>query len=783
MPGWILTTLPDNTKYYITRGPQQNVVFTDPSNPGSFISAAVYGPPALSQIVEPSGNSIVINTNKIYHLDPSNNVSAVVNIVRDGQGRITAIYDPNGGTNGLPLVQYVYNQDSGNLIQVIKLLDRNSGTCGTNRYDYNNPQFPHYITSIENADGVPVTRNFYDSSGRTVQTLDANGNTNLFIYAATNMETTVDPLGHTNTFVYDASGNIIARTNALGQVALMAYDSDNNKTNKVTFLNGLPYATNSYSYDGNKCLLSSCDPLGNINGFTYNGLGEALTSTDARGYTTYNFYDADGTLTNSTDALGYSNVNVYSDGLMVSSKDPIGTTTTNSYDSSGNLIFSASIGSSGAILSSNTYTYDLNNNRLTSSVWRHVGLNWTNATTTNIYDAQNRIIQTINPDGGANSVIYDLVGRQEATIDPLGHTNTFVYDAMGRVIETQYQDGTASTSAYDAVGNRTNSIDQLDRTTIYQYDALNRLTNTIYPDTNTSTTVYDDLGRVSQTIDARGTITANAYDADGRRIAVTNAFGITGISSTTYYTYDPNGNPITSTDANDHSTTNVYDALNRQTQVQYPDGTTNGTVYDADGRAIIQVNQDGFTTHVAYDGAGRLIAVTNALNQVTQYQYDEAGNQIAQIDALNRVNAFVYDGMGRRISHTMPGLQSEGFAYDLDGNVKYQTNYNGVVNTNQYDLMNRLINVISTNGYNISYAYSATGQRINMIDPSGTTAYAYDLRDRLLSKTNNWSNGPVVSLHYAYDPDGNVTNIYSIYLSTSNGVNLAIFLRSIKPLN
>jgi YD repeat-containing protein len=43
------------------------------------------------------------------------------------------------------------------------------------------------------------------------------------------------------------------------------------------------------------------------------------------------------------------------------------------------------------------------------------------------------------------------------------------------------------------------------------------------------------VGRTAQTIDARGTITAFAYDAAGQRLAVTNAFGITGVQNVSSY--------------------------------------------------------------------------------------------------------------------------------------------------------------------------------------------------------------------------------------------------------
>src|SRR5205823_5905382 len=135
---------------------------------------------------------------------------------------------------------------------------------------------------------------------------------------------------------------------------------------------------------------------------------------------------------------------------------------------------------------------------------------------------------------------------------------------------------------------------------------------------------------------------------------------------------------------------------------------------------------------------------------------------------LNRTNLFEYDSLGRRIKHTMPGGQWEGFAYDAVGYVIRHTNFNGTIITNVCDSLNRITNVSSV-GYSVQLAYSATGQRTNMVDQSGTTTYEYDQRDRLTLKNVIFTGGPTISLHYAYDKNGNVTNIWS---STTNGMNL-----------
>jgi hypothetical protein len=117
----------------------------------------------------------------------------------------------------------------------------------------------------------------------------------------------------------------------------------------------------------------------------------------------------------------------------------------------------------------------------------------------------------------------------------------------------------------------------------------------------------------------------------------------------------------------------------------------------------------------------------------------------------------------------MPGGQTEYWGYDPVGNEIRHTNFNTVVITNNFNVINWLTNRSSIGGYSISFGYSPTGVRTNMVDMSGTTSYDLDVRDRLKKKTASWSGGPVISLSYTNDPNGNVTDIVS---SSTNGVAL-----------
>lgn len=718
-----------------------------------------------------NGDVIEISDSGIVHKANGTNLTRSVWIERDDAGRITAIRDPNSGSNGLPVVKYVYNRETGNLIQVHRLQDRGAGNYVTTTYVYGNPKFPHYITEIVNPNGVPVARNNYDDAGRLISVQDADGNIHQYIHNLTNkLEVTIDRLGRTNTLAYDTRGNITATTNALGGITLSAYDDLNNKTNAVAFLNGQPYATNHFVYDPNGLLLSATDPLGHSGSVTYNQYGQVTSATNARNHSSTNVYDSAGNLIATTDPLGNSITNFYSNGLLVGSREADGTRTTNYFDGIGNLTASAAVSASGAILSTNSFAYDANGNRTNSTVWRRVNGSWTGATTTYIFDAQNRVVQTIGPDGGTNTVVYGATGKQTATIDKLGRMTTYEYAARGQLVRTTYPDGTTETSAYDSEGRRTNSVDRAGHVTTYVHDALGRVIETIFPDDTSARTIYDDLGRAQFNVDARGVTNAFAYDRAGRRVAVTNAWG-TPASTFSLFGYDENGNHVTFTNALGVVTTNVFDALNRRVQVWFADGTKAFAGFDAAGRRVAETNQDGIITLFGFDGLAKLTSVTNAFGtgqqKVTRYEYDEVGNRSAQIDALNRTNTSEFDAMGRRTRHTLPGGQSETFGYDLLGNLIRHTNFNGTVITNQFDVMNRLTNRSSVNGYAISWAYAATGQRTNMVDPSGTTAYAYDLHDRLTNKVVAWDGGPTITLNYRHDANGNLTHLWS---GTANGV-------------
>ncbi|MDE3098333.1 MAG: cadherin-like domain-containing protein, partial [Verrucomicrobiota bacterium] len=333
-PGFVLKTTDGNT-YNISR---DDLLTHDvwPTDGVDAYKVHAYGRPHLSSIDERNGSVIEIGAGGITNVSPDR-ASRTIVFNRNAEGLISSIADPDDAS-GPPAVKYDYDSQD-NLIAVERLVDRAGlGTYVTNSFGYTNAVFPHYITGIFNADGTSVAKNFYDDAGRLTGVQDAEGNVTRFVHEQTNdMEVVIDRLGGTNTYVYDARGNVIAQTNAAGDVTTMAYDANNNKTNEISWLDGRPYATNNYVYDENDWLLASRDALGHTNGFAYDANGDLLTNWDALGDATVNTYDSQGELTGTRDALGGATGESYQDGLLTGSSDPLGTITTNYYDGSDNL--------------------------------------------------------------------------------------------------------------------------------------------------------------------------------------------------------------------------------------------------------------------------------------------------------------------------------------------------------------------------------------------------------------------------------------------------------------
>jgi RHS repeat-associated protein len=253
------------------------------------------------------------------------------------------------------------------------------------------------------------------------------------------------------------------------------------------------------------------------------------------------------------------------------------------------------------------------------------------------------------------------------------------------------------------------------------------------------------------------------------------------------------------TDFNGSTIRYEYDANNQLTAERYPDGTSVVFTYTSTGQRATATNTAGTTTY-QYDARNQLVAQTGPDGRTVGYANDLAGNETS-VTAPSGTVRFSYDVLNRLETVTDPDMGVTRYSYDAVGDLVRTDLPNGIVETRGYDELNRLTTledrgpggVVSSYHYTLgptglraavqedsgrhvdytydalghltqeaiadpaagprtsAYTYDAVSNRLSRSDSvEGTTLYAYDDNDRLLSETLA---GAVT--RYTYDSNGN----------------------------
>ncbi|HLY99341.1 MAG TPA: Ig-like domain repeat protein, partial [Candidatus Angelobacter sp.] len=474
----------------------------------------------LIQVADTNGNTLTVTPNGIIH-----SAGKSVTFTRDSQGRIISITDPMGKS-------LFYGYDGNGNLQTFT--DR-VGNVLDYTYESTATQ-PNLLQAIIDPQrNVNVLTNLYNPDGTLLRTDDPfNRSTTFSIQQANNQETITDRNGQPTTYIYDNDGNVTASIDALGHRTDLTYDDAGNKLTETQTDDSGRKLTTTFTYDLRSNLTTQTDPLGNVTRYTYNDRKQVLTVTDPRGKVTTTTYDLNGNVLTSTDPLGGKTTYTYfAGGFLSSVKDAAGAFNTFVYGTNDNLARQTD-----AVGNVTSFTYDANNNKLSQTVTRTKADGTKESLTTQfVYDANNRLTKTINPDGTSTQTVYNSIGKQSDVIDALGRTTHSDYDANGNLSAVSYPDGTSDSFTYDNVGHRIAQNLHTSGFTAFTYDALGRQTKTTFVGGATTQTAYDALGRVSSTTDANGNVTQFGYDDAGRRTSVTDALG-----HVSAFTYDANGN-------------------------------------------------------------------------------------------------------------------------------------------------------------------------------------------------------------------------------------------------
>jgi RHS repeat-associated protein len=800
-----LQTLTNTAKYW--RGDGSAWMFTFNSGTSSYTltsppderaSLVVNSTTSQATVTFLDGSSRVFNSagNLIAVIDRNGNQATVA---YDGSNRIASVTDAASRS-----VSFTYGNPS--FPNLVTSVQDAVGTIATYAYDAS-----AHLTSVTYADNSAINY-AYDANGLITGTTDAlskvlethtysgrqgisssraNGSDSLTVSYGTGVATLTDSKGNatqysrTNigsrnfvtsvagtgcdscggngnqSFTYDSSGNRLTSTDPLGHKTTYTYDSNGDVTSSSISVGGVNVVSN-YTYNGFGEVLTATDPLGHVTTNTYDSHGNLLTTTTpspggkTAGSTTSFVYDTKGELTQVTDPLGHvAKIAYTSAGLVNTITDPLNKVTTYGYDPRGNR---TSI--TDALNNQTTFQYDAVNRltKITRPDQTTIGFAYdvrgrrtsvtdeNNKTTQYAYDDADRLTSVTDANNGVTQYAYDSENNLNSITDALLHTTSFAYDSQRRVTQTTFPSTKFETYAYDANSNLTSKTDRKNQTITYSYDELNRLTKKQYPDSTAVSYTFDAASRLTQVVDPTGTY-SYTYDNMDRLTQASSVYSV--LSSKTFsvsYSYDAASNRTGFTDANGSSTSYTYDTLNRLTQIKDFNRNAFSFSYDPLSRTTQMTRPNGVNSNYQYDGVSNLLSVlhqngTTTLDGAT-YTYDPAGNRKSKTNQLNSVvSSFAYDNLYELTGVTQGASTVEAYTYDAVGNRLSSAS----VATYSYDASNELQSAGAA-----SYTYDANGNTLTKTDSTGTTNYAWDFENRLISLTP--PGGTAVT--FKYDPFG-----------------------------
>jgi YD repeat-containing protein len=601
----------------------------------------------------------------------------------DGQARLTSVTDHFGRSAS-------YGYDANNNLSVI------TDTRGlTWTYTYTTAGgaagTPHYLHEV--IEPAPerrvVERTFFDSLGRAYRQENGLGQ----LMAEINYL-------NTTTRVITESG--VVMTDTLSRISRNFYDSAGRLERSVENYQDGVYSAGTPDEDI-------------VTTYGYDSFGRQISVTDVLGHVSRTEYDSAGRV--------YRSIVNYSDGVYSSSQPDQDIITQFEYDANGNVIRTLLLPGSAEQRVSCTVYDQLNRVKRTLE-------NCLTSTPDNPASYSSAADQDL-----ATLIVYDAVGNQIESYDPLNRRTSYGYDALNRTVAiTAPLTSVVTRYSYDPAGNRLSMTDAEGRVSRFEYDRLNRVITTTQnyqagqpssSEVNVRTIVsYDSVGNRVKLLDGNGNPLTYTYDSLYRLKSTIDA-----LNQSSSVTYDALGNKLTQTDAEGIVTRFDYDELDRVTL------TTQNYVQGGPNNPETNV-----TTAVSYNGLGWRLRVTDGRGNASQYGYDLLGRTVAMTDALGLVNRTTYDGLGNRRSVTNGDNETTTFNYDGVNRLRFVTN---------------ALNQVS------EYRYNKAGERTAMIDPSTgsgqvpvETRYGYDALGRLISVTENYLQG---------GPSDNQTNLLTQY--------------------
>ena len=601
--------------------------------------------------------------------------------------------------------EFVYNPDMW-IVNRVKHSTITAGVGGTKlreswfyydrAFDIATPPFAGNLTKEEhwnNGGENPVVQYKYDAYGNLIRKTDPLGNSSEIVYDATYQTFPVfvyNAKGHVTTTAFNpVIGKPVSVTDPNGNVTTYAYDEFNRLTKIVKPGDSVDFPTTEMQYVVNSApphlvIVKNRETTG---GSTFDsvqvidGLGKTIqtkseSDSSANMIASDTYYDVMGRVAKQ------SNPYLADSALAYGTPDTGVVSTRTEYDVLGR---ATRITHPDSTFTANAYLH-----------WTVTETDENAIVKSKTYDADNNLIRVVENNQGAaytTNYQYSLMDKLLSVTDHLNNKSTHEYDSLGRKTKTLDVDFGQKLFSYDLAGNLISQTDARGITVKYQYDVLNRQTLVDYPTDKDIQFVYD--------LETKGTLSR-----------VYNSLGMDS------YQYDSRLRKIRedrTMDGQTWTTTYAYDAMDRLVSQTYPDGEIVQYTYNSrDKLATIQHGGQTLLGGMTYNPAGQLTQKTYGNNWITAYSYDSNNLRLTGIATTKP---------------SVTPLQNLAYTYDSVGNVKTLADaLAGRTETFVYDDLYRMVGAgdnLATGGFNKSYDYNAVGNLTLEKDNKAVTEIRY----------------------------------------------------------
>lgn len=301
-------------------------------------------------------------------------------------------------------------------------------------------------------------------------------------------------------------------------------------------------------------------------------------------------------------------------------------------------------------------------------------------------------------------------------------------------------------------------------------DASGALTGWKYTSADDEVEIYDRTGKLLSITNRNGLKHTLSYDAKGRLISVSDTFG-----RSLKLTYNSANLLASLTDPAGWQYLFAYDNNGSLISITYPDGKVKTYLYEVSDApwlltGIIDESSNRFATY-AYDSQRRAVLSTHAggVNR-TALAYNLDGTTTVT-DALGTARSYNFTTINSvkkttGLSQPCAGCGDttvRNLTYDTNGNIASRTDFNGTITTYQYDLT-RNLETSRTEAASTTQARTITTQwhstfrlPTRIAEPGRTTAFTYDSRGNLLTKTvTDTASGQSRTWTYTYNVRGQI---------------------------